>query len=227
MHVNTYKKHMVNILDNNINFAKTRLAQLEMDVMGYLTMAITCYERDGNINHAKAAAILTEGFNARWTAPVFKAIKKSRGLHTDLKIAVGNDNMVAFSYQKIAKDKRPDTLPAVQSVIDEMLSEFLQGKRSRDPMTDEEKAENYISATMTRIMKPGQFVKVAERCTRDQLAYMYEAIANEMDARSPKAVPEAKPEPEVADNSPATDDADEPVPATEQEINLLIEALAA
>lgn len=227
MHKNTYDKHKKALLLGD-NFATTALAQLEMKVMGYVTQAVTQYQLDGNIDHVKAGAVLLEGFNPKWSRIFFKAMRRIRALHTDFKIVVTPD-AIAFTYSPIAKDKRPDTLPELQVVLDEMLSEFLSTKRSRDGKTDQEKEEAAVKGLITSIFKAGRIAAMCQRLSVEELqglagalnAAVAERVVTKVEIVEPAAPAEA--EPESDDRNTGTDS----LPATTQQIAELVAKMEA
>jgi len=203
MHKTTYDKKKRELLLGN-NFALTKLAALEMEVMGYITMAVTQYHKDGNVDHAKAGGVLLEGFNSKWTRTFFKAIRRVRALHTDFKIVV-TPEAIAFTYTPISKDKRPDELPELQVVIDEMLSEFLATKRSREGKTDQEKEESAIKGLLTSLMKSGRFASACDRASVEELTMLYRVVGEKLLVRGgvSNTASDTTPEAPAAPEAPA------------------------
>ncbi len=198
MHKTTYNKDMKNLL-SGINFATTALAAIEMKVMGYITFAVGAYQSDGNVDHVKAGAILLEGFNPKWKAPFFKAMRQIKACHTDFKIVVAPD-VVAFTYTPIPKDKRPDTLPELQATLDVMLSEFLSTKRTREGRTDQEKEEAAIKSFVTAMTKSGRFEAGLNRLSIEQLEFAKDILAKVYEDRVKPSKPETEPTaPDVAE----------------------------
>lgn len=227
MHKNTYDKHKKALLLGD-NFATTALAQLEMKVMGYITQAVTQYQLDGNVDHVKAGAVLLDGFNVKWSRPFFKAMRRIRALHTDFKIVVTPD-AIAFTYTPIAKDKRPDELPELQVVLDEMLSEFLETKRSREGKTDQEKEEAAIKGLITSMFKAGRIQAVITRLSVEELqglsGLFNEAVASRVVTKVETVAPAASPE--ASEDTEERNTGTDALPATTEQIAELVAKMEA